>query len=204
MINIWNKDCNHIEIPHRNSLHVDSVAVSSSSYNVNCLSLFLFGQRKEYCFVCNYVLLVCLFCFMFSVFGVNSDAIVLTKWRHRDAEHVCKQLEFKHASPPPRSVAMFWHYWRFNPQNREKICTCCQPIIFEFRVYTVGVSIAVFVFDIYVLGNIKLTACSTSWRPVSNRSGQKDLLPFEGLLCCMRLCIDSWSFYWLFFRHWSV
>ena len=82
MINIWNKDCNHIEIPRRNILHIDSAAVSSSSFARVQNELFVFISIRstkgilfcvQFCFVGLFILPY------FSVFGANSDVIVLTE-----------------------------------------------------------------------------------------------------------------------------
>jgi hypothetical protein len=109
-------------------------------------------------------------------------------WRHWDTKHISRQLECKHAAP--RTVAMFWHYWHFNPQTREKISTWYQPIIARFRVDTVGVATVVYVFDIYISGRRELTASIKPQRRVSNWNEQKVLLPFEVLVLYARVICD--------------
>ena len=82
MINIWNKDCNHIEIPRRNNLHIVSAAVSSSSFATVQSELFIvisILSAKGILFCVQFSVLGLFILLYVSLFGVNSDAIVLTE-----------------------------------------------------------------------------------------------------------------------------
>ena len=188
---------------------------------MDCLSLFLFGQRKEYCFVCNYVLLVCLFRFTFSVFGVNSDAIVLTKWRHR-IQNTYPNSSSSNTHPPSRSVAMFWHYWRFNLQKPwEDLHMFSAHNRWVQSLYCWYFQCSFCFWYLCLRKHNRWVQSSYCWcfqcsfwylclrkhkidrehcvLASSFQSKWTERCPFEGWMCCMRLSIDSWSFYWLLF-----
>ena len=144
MINIWSKDCNHIEIPRRNSLHIDSAAVSSCSFARVQNELFVVISIRS----AKGILFCVQFCFCRFVYFALYFSIWCQQWRNsfdwmKAPGHRTRiQTARVQTSPPPlhRSVAMFWRYWHFNPQNREKICTWYRPIFVQFGVDTVDVS----------------------------------------------------------------